>query len=78
MWEFFLEMNNSRYVSVIADWDTDTIKAIKKSKPYPGKRVRKLECINHVSKRIAKGIRTLVETKKKYRKLLWVGGVRVD
>ena len=48
-----------------SDGDTKTIEALRESKPYPGMKVRKDECVNHVAKRMGKGLRTLVDTKRK-------------
>ena len=42
-----------------------TKEALRESKPYPGMKVRKDECVNHVAKRMGKGLRTLVDTKRK-------------
>ena len=44
------------------------------SKPYPGMKVRKDECVNYVAKRMGKGLRTLVDTKRKQKITLGVNG----
>ena len=48
----------------MSDGDTNTIKAIDKADPYPGLKVEKHECINHVSKRFGTALKNLVDKKK--------------
>ena len=61
-------------MSLTSDGDTKTIEALLESKPYGCKKVRKDECVNHVAKRMGKGLRNLVETKRKQKIKPALGG----
>ena len=62
MWGRSMEMNQARYVSMTSDGDTNTIEALHECNPYPGVKVKKDECINHVAKRMGTRLKTLVDT----------------
>ena len=64
LWRRSLQ-NGMRYKSVLCDGDANTIRQIHALDPYQGLKVEKRECINHVAKRVGKGLRTLVSDRKK-------------
>ena len=57
--------NGMRYKSVLSDGNPNTIRQIHALDPYQGPKVEKRQCINHVVKRVGKGLRTLVSDRKK-------------
>ena len=59
--------NKIRYRSVQSDGDANTITAIHTLNPYLGSTVEKQECVNHVAKRVGKGLRTAVDDVKQKR-----------
>lgn len=54
IWSRSIIKNGLRYVSMISDGDAKTITEIQKLDPYPGIRVEKHECVNHVGNGLAK------------------------
>ena len=48
-----------RYVNLLGDGDSKTYKAVAESKPYGELPITKLECINHVQKRMGTRLRRL-------------------
>lgn len=55
-----------RYLEVVGDGDTKTFQELQASNVYGGENpLKKIECINHVGKRMGTALRKLVETEKK-------------
>jgi hypothetical protein len=60
------EKYNVRYVKYLGDGDTNSFAGVVESKPYGSDcEIQKLECVNHVSKRMGARLRTLRQSKKK-------------
>ena len=50
---------NLRYVNVVSDGDSKTMKVLRKKKPYgEGVKLTKYECVGHVQKRLGKAFIT--------------------
>ncbi len=53
LWKRSVERLNLRYVNVISDGDSKSIKALQKAEPYgEDVRIEKYECVEHVQKRV--------------------------
>ena len=59
------ELFGFRYVEMLSDGDSSSFKAVTDLAPYgPNVKIEKLECINHVDKRMGKVLRKLSEEKR--------------
>lgn len=54
-----------RYTTLISDGDSKTLSHLNSAKIYGDKEIEKIECINHVSKRLGTALRNLVKDNKK-------------
>ena len=63
MWKRSIEKNKFRYTALVSDGDTNTYKDICNAKPYGEIPIIKIECVNHVGKRLARALTDLVKTK---------------
>ena len=53
-----------RYTKILSDGDSKTLSNLNdKLKPYGDTVIEKLDCVNHVYKRMGTGLRNLVKTK---------------
>lgn len=52
------------YTQYLGDGDSKSFKTVSELDPYDGKEIVKLECVGHYQKRLGKGLRQLVKTKK--------------
>lgn len=59
MWRRSVDKNAMRYTQFISDGDSNAYKAVRDLDPYDGKQIEKLECVNHVSKRLGTRLRKL-------------------
>jgi len=74
IWSRSILKNGLRYVTMISDGDSKTISELHTLDPYPGTRVVKHECINHVGKRLGTALRNLVVEKSKAKPKVTLGG----
>ena len=74
MWRRSVQNHGLRYISMISDGDTNTIKKIHEADPYPGIEVKKHECINYVGKRFGTALRNLVKSKSQEKPKVTLGG----
>ena len=63
MWKRSIEKYKMRYTVFIGDGDTNTYDGLCQSKPYDDIKIEKIECINHVNKRMGTDLRNLVQVK---------------
>jgi hypothetical protein len=59
MWGRSVEKNKMRYTNMISDGDSSAFNALQADPPYPGYEIKKVECVNHVSKRLGTHLRKL-------------------
>jgi hypothetical protein len=59
MWDRSIEKNGMRYTKFISDGDSNAYNAVRDRDPYDGKSIEKLECVNHVQKRLGSRLRKL-------------------
>ena len=52
MWGRSEDLNDKRYTTFISDGNSSAYNAVSESDPYPDHEISKVECINHVSKRL--------------------------
>lgn len=57
-------LHSFRYTSMLGDGDAKTYATLLEEDPYDGVHIEKLECVNHVTKRMGTALRNLVEKKK--------------
>ena len=55
------EKNDLQYTLYIGDGDTASFKKVKDSDPYPGKEIKKGECVGHLQKRVGTRLRHMVK-----------------
>ena len=66
LWSRSLEKHNMRYTVLLSDGDNKTLASINDNlKPYGDTKVEKLDCVNHVHKRMGKGLRELLKSNAK-------------
>ena len=64
MWRRSIKKNKMRYTALVSDGDTNTYKAICNAKPYGDDiEIIKIECVNHVGKRMGRALTDLVKLK---------------
>ena len=56
--------NGLQYTTVLSDGDNKTLSCLNELRPYDEKEIQKLDCVNHVHKRMGAGLRSLVKTNK--------------
>ena len=62
LWKRSVERLNLRYVNVISDGDSKSIKALQEAQPYgEDVRIEKYECVGHVQKRVGKAFIDLMK-----------------
>lgn len=74
MWSRSVVQKGLRYISIISDGDAKTVSEIHALDPYPGVKVEKHECVNHVGKRFGTALRNLVSDKSKATPKVTLGG----
>ena len=74
IWSRSVVKNQLRYISMISDGDSKTISDLHTLDPYPGVKVEKHECVNHVGKRLSTALRNLVAEKSKAKPKITLGG----
>lgn len=65
-----LPKHGLRYVGYLGDGDSSAFKSVVESKPYGDTDIYKLDCINHVAKRVGARLRNLVQTMTKNKQKL--------
>ena len=63
MWGRSIQKHKMRYLTMVSDGDTGTFKALTTLNPHGKKKVRKVECVNHVGKRMATALKRLLKLK---------------
>nr|KAG5694518.1 hypothetical protein BaRGS_030393 [Batillaria attramentaria] len=58
------EERGFRYTEMLGDGDTKTHAKLLEEDVYNGRPIEKIECVNHVTKRLGTALRTLVEKRK--------------
>ena len=62
IWSRSVTKNNMRYTSILSDGDNKTVQALNEMKVYGSDtEITKLECVNHIHKRMGTGLRNLVK-----------------
>lgn len=60
MWERSIELHKFRYVQMLCDGDSKSLNDLNNEyKPYGDVKIEKLDCVNHIQKRMGKGLRAL-------------------
>ena len=59
-----IQLQGFRYSQMLGDGDAKTYARVCEDDPYDGRPTEKLECVNHVTKRIGTALRNLVQNKK--------------
>ena len=59
IWQRSVQKHNLRYMVIISDSDTKTMKYLNEHKPYGDLEIVKHECVGHVQKRLGTQLRTL-------------------
>ena len=59
-----VQLHGFRYSEMLGDGDAKTHARLLQEDPYDGRPVEKLECVNHVTKRLGTALRNLAEKKK--------------
>jgi len=63
MWSRSIAKHNMRYVAILSNGDNKTLQALNELKPYgQDTEITKLECVNHIHKRMGTGLRNLLKT----------------
>jgi len=63
IWSRSVELHNMQYVNVLCDGDNKTLSVLNELKPYgENVQIEKLDCINHVHKRLGTDLRNLVKS----------------
>jgi len=63
LWARSVRIHNMRYVRVLSDGDNKTLASLNERKPYgPDVEIEKIDCINHVHKRLGTGLQNLLKT----------------
>lgn len=62
------EPHKFRYVGMLGDGDTKTHAAVRRLDPYNGIPIEKIECLNHITKRMGTALHNLVQQKKAQKK----------
>ena len=61
LWSRSVDVTSFRYTSLLGDGDAAVLDILNTTVPYPGINIQKEECINHVSKRMFKGLERVVK-----------------
>ncbi|XP_033099990.1 uncharacterized protein LOC117103530 [Anneissia japonica] len=64
IWSRSIDLHQMRYKWLVSDGDAKTLSALNAMKPYGDDTVEKLDCINHVHKRLGTNLRNLRKTEK--------------
>ena len=64
IWGRSLELHNLRYRYYVSDGDSKGFSAVSSNKPYGDIAIEKLDCVNHVGKRMGTALRKLVKSDK--------------
>ena len=59
-----IQLHGFRYSQMLGDGDAKTYARVCEDDPYDGRPIEKLECVNHVTKRMETALRNLVQNKK--------------
>ena len=59
-----IQLQGFRYSQMLGDGDAKTYARVCEDDPYDGRPIEKLECVNHVTKRMGTALRNLVQNKK--------------
>ncbi|KAL8616728.1 hypothetical protein ACOMHN_017766 [Nucella lapillus] len=59
-----VDLHGFRYTEMLGDGDAKTYKRVIEADPYEGYPIEKLECVNHVTKRMGTALRNLVQKRK--------------
>ena len=76
IWQQYVQKHNLRYMVIISDGDTKTVKHLNGNKPYGDLEIVKHDCVGHVQKRLGTQLRTLKKSGKRDRegKVVRFGG----
>ena len=61
LWSRSVDVTSFRYTALLGDGDAAVLDCLNRTVPYPGITIQKEEYINHVSKRMFKGLETVVK-----------------
>ncbi|XP_076470600.1 uncharacterized protein LOC143300657 [Babylonia areolata] len=59
-----VELHGFRYTEMLGDGDAKTYKCLTEADPYDGYPIEKIDCVNHVVKRMGTALRNLVQKRK--------------
>ena len=63
IWSRSIEKHKMRYTAVLSDGDNKTLQSLNSVMPYGNNvTITKIECVNHVHKRMGTGLRNLLKT----------------
>ena len=65
IWQRSVQKHNLRYMVIILDGDTKTVKHLNEHKPYGDLEIVKHECVGHVQKWLGTQLRTLKKSGKR-------------
>ena len=63
LWARSVQLHNMQYICILSDGDNKTLSALNEQRPYGNDVIiDKVDCINHVHKRLGTGLRNLLKT----------------
>lgn len=63
LWSRSIAKHKMRYIAILSDGDNKTLQALNELQPYGSEvTITKLECVNHIHKRMGTGLRNLLKT----------------
>ena len=63
IWQRSIELHKMQYINILSDGDNKTLSALNELMPYgENAAIQKLDCINHVHKRLGTGLRNLLKS----------------
>ena len=63
LWARSVQLHNMRYMKMLSDGDNKTLASLNEQLPYgPDAVIEKVDCVNHVHKRLGTGLRNLLKT----------------
>ena len=62
IWSRSIAKHKMRYVAMLGDGDNKTLQSLNELQPYGQMKITKLECVNHIHKRMGTGLRNLLKS----------------
>ena len=62
IWSRSIAKHKMRYVAMLGDGDNKTLQSLNELQPYGQMKITKLECVNHIHKRMGTGLQNLLKS----------------